>query len=95
MLCNDGSVVLDGSNNDLIEVNIMKLTKQDKEIFKYIKKNSISVKWYRENFLRESFKLLVKKVFLNGISRSTFHWSASRCTEDGNNYICFDSSKVF
>ena len=44
---------------------------------------------------QEAIKLIGRKEFLSGISRSAFHWSASRHTEDGNNFVIFDSSKLF
>lgn len=42
----------------------------------------------------EAYKLLGNKMFLSGISRSAFHWSASReyCKKYG---VSFDSSKLF
>lgn len=44
---------------------------------------------------QEAINLIGRKAFLSGISRSAFHWSASRYTEDGNNFVSFDSSKLF
>ena len=44
---------------------------------------------------QETIMLIGRKAFLSGISRSTFHWSASRYTEDENNFVSFDSSKLF
>lgn len=42
----------------------------------------------------EAYRLLGNKQFLSGISRSAFHWSASReyCKKYG---VSFDSSKLF
>lgn len=42
----------------------------------------------------EAYELLGNEMFLSGISRSAFHWSASReyCKKYG---VSFDSSKLF
>lgn len=42
-----------------------------------------------------AIELLGKKRFLSGLSRSAFHWSAIRKTEDGKTSIGFDSSRLF
>ena len=41
-----------------------------------------------------AIEILGRKVFLSGISRSAFHWSATREAEDGRT-VCFDSSRLF
>lgn len=42
----------------------------------------------------EAISLLGREQYLSGISRSAFHYTASRQTEDGK-FILFDSSKLF
>ena len=39
-------------------------------------------------------RIMDRKVFLSGMSRSAFHWSAARETVDGR-VVLFDSSKLF
>ena len=43
---------------------------------------------------REALRVLGRKTYLSGISRSAFHYSASRTSEDGRN-VLFDSSALF
>lgn len=43
----------------------------------------------------EAIDLLGRETWLNGLDRSAFHWTAMRQTKDGQNYILFDSSKLF
>lgn len=42
----------------------------------------------------EALELLGREVYLSGISRSAFHWSAVRTNEQGQS-VYFDSSKLF
>lgn len=87
----------------------MKLTKQDKEIIRkwgHLEDNMKQIEEATRKTVyelndkekiscNEAIKLLGREEFLSGISRSAFHWSALRYTEDGNNFVCFDSSKLF
>jgi len=43
---------------------------------------------------RQAVKLLGRKQFLSGISRSAFHWNCSRETDDGGT-VELDSSRLF
>ena len=40
-------------------------------------------------------KLLGREAYLSGLSRSAFHWSASRDIGDSGNTVSFDSSSLF
>ena len=42
----------------------------------------------------EAIQLLGRQKYLTGISRSAFHWSAARMTDDGRT-VMFDSSRLF
>jgi len=42
----------------------------------------------------EAIRLLGRLTYLSGISRSAFHWSAARETDDGR-VVLFDSSRLF
>lgn len=42
----------------------------------------------------QAIALLGRKTYLSGISRSAFHYSAVRCTDD-EKCVGFDSSKLF
>jgi hypothetical protein len=44
--------------------------------------------------LTEVLQVLDRETYLNGISRSAFHWSACRQNKDGET-VYFDSSKLF
>ena len=92
----------------------MKLTVKDKKIlsdmgysdkdFNQIEK-AISITKYtaygREITPPEAIKILGISVFLSGISRSAFHWSAIRYANDeiecntDDNSVYFDSSALF
>lgn len=87
----------------------MKLTNRDKEILKEWGYSEDNLKQIEEATRKtvyelngkekiscqEAIRLIGRKAFLSGISRSAFHWSASRYTKDGNNFVSFDSSKLF
>lgn len=87
----------------------MKLTNRDKEILsswgytekdikqieETIKKTVYELNSKEKISCQDAIKLIGRKAFLSGISRSAFHWSASRYTNDGNNFVSFDSSKLF
>lgn len=87
----------------------MKLTNKDKEILRKWGYSEDDLKQIEEATrktvyelnskekisCKDAIKLIGRKAFLSGISRSAFHWSASRYTEDGNNFVSFDSSKLF
>ena len=42
----------------------------------------------------KTIEILDRETYLSGISRSAFHWSASR-SNDNNETVFFDSSKLF
>lgn len=44
---------------------------------------------------KEAIELLGRETWLNGLDRSSFHWTAMRQTLDQKNYVMFDSSKLF
>lgn len=87
----------------------MKLTNKDKEILRKWGYSEDDLKQIEEATrktvyelnskekisCKDAIKLIGRKAFLSRISRSAFHWSASRYTEDGNNFVSFDSSKLF
>lgn len=87
----------------------MKLTNRDKEILRKWGYSEDDLKQIEEAkrktvyelnskekiSCQDAIKLLGREGFLSGISRSAFHWSALRNTEDGNNFVSFDSSKLF
>lgn len=87
----------------------MKLTNRDKEILSAWGHSEEDLKQIEEATRKtvyelnskekisceEAIKLIGRKAFLSGISRSAFHWSASRYTKDGNDFVSFDSSKLF
>ena len=87
----------------------MKLTDEDKSILKEwgfaeadikqienaLKKCNTKYKFRGQRITRETaISLLGRKVFLSGISRSAFHFSASRETSSGE-FVYFDSSAFF
>lgn len=43
----------------------------------------------------EAIRLLGRRVWLTGLGRSAFHWSACRTVEGSQRFILFDSSKLF
>ena len=43
----------------------------------------------------EAIRLLGRKEWLSGLSRSAFHYSACRDTLDGASFVLFDSHKLF
>lgn len=87
----------------------MKLSNEDKEILRKWGHSEDDLKQIEEATRKtvyelnskekiscqDAIKLIGRKEFLSGISRSAFHWSALRYTEDGNNFVSFDSSKLF
>lgn len=87
----------------------MKLTNRDKEILSSWGHTEKDIKQIEEATRKtiyklnakekiscqDAIKLIGRKAFLSGVSRSAFHWSASRYTNDGNNFVSFDSSKLF
>lgn len=88
---------------------VMKLTKEDKEMLKSfgffeedldqieLATSSRYTKYELDNkniSRDEVISLLGREVYLSGIARSAFHWSALRTTEDGKE-IYFDSSNLF
>lgn len=87
----------------------MKLTNKDKEILsawgysednlkqieRATRKTVYELNGKEKISCQEAIELIGRKAFLSGISRSAFHWSASRYTEDGNDFVSFDSSKLF
>lgn len=87
----------------------MKLIESDKEILKQwgygdeditqIEKATTKTVYkvnYREKIsCDKAVELLGREAYLSGISRSAFHWSASRNIGDSNDVVSFDSSKLF
>lgn len=43
----------------------------------------------------EAIERLGRNGWLLGLMRSAFHWTAMRLSADGENFIHFDSSKIF
>ena len=43
----------------------------------------------------EAIRLLGRKEWLSGLSRSAFHFTACRDTLDGTSFVLFDSHKLF
>ncbi len=87
----------------------MKLTKEDKDLLlswghteqdlPQIKEATCSTKTKYELEGEpidrdEAIRLLGRTAYLSGISRSAFHWSAARETDDGR-VVYFDSSRLF
>lgn len=85
----------------------MKLTKTDKELLikwghkeddiKQIEKATTKTTYElnNEKISRErAIELLGREEYLSGISRSAFHWSSVRNTNNGET-VYFDSSKLF
>lgn len=60
------------------------------------KTNYTIVKGQREREIKrsEALQLLGEEIFLSGIARSAFHFTAARETADGKTTILFDSSKL-
>lgn len=87
----------------------MKLTNRDKEILSvwgYSGEDIIQIEEATRKTVyelngkerisyQEAIKLIGRKAFLSGICRSAFHWTASRYTKDKNDFVSFDSSKLF
>ena len=85
----------------------MKLTNSDKEYLKEIRHsekdyNQIEKVSERTDYeyqdkkigRKKAIELLGRKVYLCGIARSAFHWTACRETPDGKE-VYFDSSRFF
>jgi len=87
----------------------MKLGKEEKELLKSLgcedqdfpqieealSGNMTTYKLGNKRINRErAIELLGKRVFLSGIARSAFHWSAARETADGR-IVLFNSSNLF
>ena len=85
----------------------MKLTKQDKELLKRYGHSEDDIKQIARAIQRteytvdgaqitadEAVTILGREDFLSGISRSAFHYTASRESED-HSIVSFDSSKLF
>lgn len=86
----------------------MKLTKLDKEYlkdlgvseedFRQIEEATTKTKYELDNkniSRTRAIEILGREIYLSGITRSAFHWSAVRYSLDGNTTIYFDSSKLF
>ena len=43
----------------------------------------------------EAIRLLGRRVWLTGLGRSAFHWSASRTVEGTQQFVLFDSHNLF
>lgn len=44
---------------------------------------------------KKAIEIIGRKMFLNALNRSTFHWSAVRYNEEGTIFVSFDSSKYY
>jgi hypothetical protein len=87
----------------------MKLTSEDKALltkwghretdFDQIERATTKTTYkinYKDSISAEkAVELLGRETFLSGISRSAFHWSASRNIGESNDVVAFDSSKLF
>jgi len=85
----------------------MKLTKQDKQLlkkwgypeddFRQIEEATTKTVYELDNkriSRAKVIKILGRELYLNGIARSAFHWSAMR-SNDKDESIYFNSSKLF
>ena len=74
--------------------------------FRQIREAAISKKTkytlYEQNKARgkrisaeEAIRLLGRRVWLTGLGRSAFHWSACRTVEGSQRFIIFDSRNLF
>ena len=44
---------------------------------------------------KKAIELLGREVWLSGLARSAFHWTAMRCMKDKPLQVMFDSSRLF
>lgn len=84
------------SDSDKALLNGWGFAKEDiKQIEDALKKCNTKYKFRGQRITRETaISLLGREVFLSGISRSAFHFSASRETPSGE-FVYFDSSAFF
>lgn len=83
------------SNNDVVYLRSLGYT--DTRSLKQIRKAAgLTVYTMEERRIsgKQAAEILERKAFLSGISRSAFHRSAVRKTEDGR-MVFFDSSRLF
>ena len=87
----------------------MRLTDRDKECLKIwgylerdmkqieeaMRKTVYKINHKRRISAKKASKLLEREAYLSGLSRSAFHWSASRDIGDSGNTVSFDSSSLF
>ena len=83
------------------------LTEDDKKLLRKWGETEENLKWIEECAnksvfllddeeaitLERALKLMDRKEFLSGISRSCFHWDSTRSTRDGKHTITFESGK--
>ena len=85
----------------------MKLTNKDKQLltkwgypeddFRQIKEATTKTKYELNNeriSRSKAIEILGREIYLSGIVRSAFHWSAARY-KDESQVVYFDSSKLF
>ena len=91
------------------QIKNMKLTKKDKEHLYKLGHSLEEVKQIEHcirhtSYLNEECKKISRKVaierigrecWLNGISRSAFHWTSTQVNNDTNEIVYFDSSAFF
>ncbi len=75
----------------------MRLADSDKECLKAWGYPEQDMKQIEEGRIsaEKASKLLGREAYLSGLSRSAFHWSASRDIGDSGNTVSFDSSSLF
>ena len=76
----------------------MRLTDSDKECLKawgYPEQDMKQIEEEGRISAEKASKLLGREAYLSGLSRSAFHWSASRDIGDSGNTVSFDWSSLF
>ena len=66
-----------------------------KQIEEAMRKTVYKINHKRRISAEKDSKLLGREAYLCGLSRSAFHWSASRDIGDRGNTVSFDSSRLF
>ena len=66
-----------------------------KQIEEAMRKIVYKINHKRRISAEKASKLLGREAYLSGLSRSAFHWSASRDIGDSGNTVSFDSSRLF
>ena len=76
----------------------MRLTDSDKECLKawgYPEQDMKQIEEEGRISAEKASELLGREAYLSGLSRSAFHWSASRDIGDSGNTVSFDWSSLF